>query len=80
MVVCCCVTLLCSVTLGTSFPDVCVSVWVLWCPILNSGANVLCRDQPCSLRSALLSQLLACCWTQHCAKAQPGPGVPMGLH
>lgn len=41
MVVCCCVTLLCSVTLGTSFPDVCVSVWVLWCPILNSGANVL---------------------------------------
>lgn len=42
--------------------------------------NVLCRDQPCSLRSALLSQLLACCWTQRCAKAQPGPGVPMGLH
>lgn len=35
------VTLLCCVTLGTTFPDVCISVWVLWCPILNSGANVL---------------------------------------
>lgn len=28
-------------TLGTTFPDVCVSVWVLWCPILNYGANFL---------------------------------------
>lgn len=30
--------------------------------------------------TALLSQLLACCWTQHCARAQPGPGAQMGLH
>lgn len=35
------VTLLSSVTLGTNFPDVCMGVWVLWCPILNSEANVL---------------------------------------
>lgn len=40
-VVSCAVTLPQSVTLGTSFPDVCVSAWVLWCPILFSGANVL---------------------------------------
>lgn len=35
------VTLLCSVTLGTTSLIVSVSVWVLWCPILNFGANVL---------------------------------------
>lgn len=35
------VTLPWSVTLGTSFPDVHVSAWVLWCPILFSGANIL---------------------------------------
>lgn len=35
----CGIALLCN--FGHNFPDVSVSVWVLWCPILNFGANVL---------------------------------------
>lgn len=41
--------------------------------------NVFFRGQPCLLGLALLSQPLACCWAQLCARAQPGPGVHMGL-
>lgn len=41
MVICYSVMLFFSVTLGTTLPDVCVSVWGLWCPILNSLANIL---------------------------------------
>jgi len=37
VVVCYAVTLPHSVTLGTSSPDIHVSAWVLWCPILFSG-------------------------------------------
>lgn len=35
------VTLPQCVTLGTPFPDVCMSAWVLWCPVLFSTANFL---------------------------------------
>lgn len=30
-----------TLTLGVSFPDVGMPVWLLWCPILFSGAGVL---------------------------------------
>lgn len=35
------VTLTQSMTLGTPIPDVHVSAWVLWCPVLFSGAHIL---------------------------------------